>query len=70
MTRVYLTKIICNNLSFKCNEPQMNIFQSLPTSHRETPELCLACITSYNTTYAGRCCERPPITLLNHMISG
>ncbi len=45
----------------------MNIFQSLSTPHWEIPELCLA---SYNTTYAGRCSERPPITLRNHMIRG
>ncbi len=44
--------------------------QSLSTPHREVPELCLACITSYNTTYAGRCSERPPVTLRNYMICG
>ncbi len=46
----------------------MNIFQSLSMPHREIPELCLACISSYNTTYAGRCSKRPPITLRNQVI--
>ncbi len=32
--------------------------------------MCLACITTYNTTYAGRCSERPPVILRNHMICG
>ncbi len=63
-----LLKIICLNLSVECYGPQLNVFQSLSTSHREIPKLCLACITSYNTTYAGRRSERPPITLRNHMI--
>ncbi len=58
------------NLSIECNEPQMSIFQSLSMPHRQLPELCLSCITSFNITYAGRCSERPPITLCNHMIRG
>ncbi len=48
----------------------MNIFQSLSTPHREIPELCLACITLYDTTFAGRCGERPPINLRYYMICG
>ncbi len=48
----------------------MNIFQSLSTPHGEIPELCLACIITYYTTYAGRCSERPRTTLRNHMIRG
>ncbi len=56
--------------SIECNEPQLNIFKSLSRPHREITGLCLACITSYNATYAGRCSERPPITLRNHMIRG
>ncbi len=48
----------------------MNIFQSLSTPHGEISDLCLASITRYNTTSAGRCSERPPMTLRNHMIRG
>ncbi len=37
-------------------------------SHREIPELYLACITSSNSAYDGRCSERPPINSRYHTI--
>ncbi len=45
----------------RLDEPQLNIFYCMP-------ELCLACITSYYTVYAGRCSDPLLITWRNHMI--
>ncbi len=54
----WLLKIICQNLSIECNEPQMNILQSLSTPHREIPKLCLACITCVTMWFVGKEVQR------------
>ncbi len=53
-----LLNIICQNLSIECNEPQMNIFQSLSTPHRKIPELSLACITCVTIWFVGKEVQR------------